>query len=134
MTNASEVVEEMGWVTSAKENTASPSAPVIIDIISDAKQKKSQNVRLAKAGPTEGDDNDSKNTVTLVQPQQQPEPHQQLSAVGQRVLDVLSPHEIRLDEISLSCSDDPQDISQSLVELQLGGFVWQSLGGYIRFS
>ena len=91
-------------------------------------------MKLAKAGLTEGDDNDSKNNVTPVQLQQQPEPHQQLSAVGQRVLGVLSPYWIRLDEISLNCSDDPQDISQSLVELQLGGFVRQSLGGYIRVS
>jgi DNA protecting protein DprA len=58
--NASGVVEEMGWVTLAKENTANISAPVIIDIISDTKQKKSQNVKLAKAGLTEGNDNDSK--------------------------------------------------------------------------
>ena len=91
-------------------------------------------MKLVKAGRTKGNDNGSKNNVTPVQPQQQSEPQQQLSAVGQRVLDVLSPYGMSLDEISLNCSDDPQDISQSLVELQLGGFVRQSLGGYIRFS
>jgi len=74
-------------------------------------------VKLTKAGRTKGNDNGSKNIVTPVQPQQQLEPQQQLSAVGQRVLDVLSPYGMSLDEISLNCSDDPQDISQSLVEL-----------------
>ena len=91
-------------------------------------------MKLAKAGLTKGNDNGSKIIVTPVQPQQQLEPQQQLSAIGQRVLDVLSPYGMSLDEISLNCSDDPQDISQSLVELQLGGFVRQSLGGYILFS
>lgn len=57
-----------------------------------------------------------------------------LSPVSQRVLRILSPYAMSLDEISLACSDDIQNISQSLVELQLAGFVQQRLGGYIRVS
>jgi DNA processing protein len=57
-----------------------------------------------------------------------------LSPVSQRVLKILSPYTMSMDEISLAFSDDIQNISQSLVELQLAGFVQQRLGEYIRVS
>jgi DNA protecting protein DprA len=128
VTNAEEVVEEMGWVTSAKENAASTLAPATIDINSDANLEKTQSLKLPEAGPTEGKDKNTTNNASTAQP------NPQLSAVGQRVLNVLSPYGMSLDEISLVCIDAPQDISQSLVELQLAGFVRQGLGGYIRVS
>ena len=85
-------------------------------------------MKLPEAGPTEGKDKNTTNNASTAQP------NPQLSAVGQRVLNVLSPYGMSLDEISLVCIDAPQDISQSLVELQLAGFVRQGLGGYIRVS
>jgi predicted Rossmann fold nucleotide-binding protein DprA/Smf involved in DNA uptake len=84
--------------------------------------------------PETGFNQNSKENTQKKDPALKLQPASQLSAVNQRVLATLSPYGMSLDEISLVSSDDPQEISQSLVELQLAGFVRQGLGGYIRVS
>lgn len=127
VTSASEVVEEMGWLAPLEKNTVNPLTQVGVDLRAGAE------VGLANlAVPNAGLNQDSDEKSQKIAMQTRPATH--LSAVGQRVLVVLSPYAMSLDEISLACSEDPQDISQSLVELQLAGFVRQGLGGYIRIS
>ena len=129
VTSADEVMEEMGWFVPLEENTAGLSTEGGDEPIAGAGAGRG-NLALAETGFNQNSkENAHKNDPTL-----QRQPASQLSAVSQRVLATLSPYGMSLDEISLVSNDDPQEISQSLVELQLAGFVRQGLGGYIRVS
>ena len=129
VTSADEVMEEMGWFVPLEENTAGLSTEAGDEPIAGAGAGRG-NLALAETGFNRNSkENTHKNDPTL-----QRQPASQLSAVSQRVLATLSPYGMSLDEISLVSNDDPQEISQSLVELQLAGFVRQGLGGYIRVS
>ncbi|MDB9756729.1 DNA-processing protein DprA [Pseudomonadales bacterium] len=128
-TSADEVMEEMGWFVPLEENTAGLATEGGDEPIAGAGAGRG-NLALAETGFNRNSkENTHKNDPTL-----QRQPASQLSAVSQRVLATLSPYGMSLDEISLVSNDDPQEISQSLVELQLAGFVRQGLGGYIRVS
>lgn len=129
VTSADEVMEEMGWFVPLEENTAGLSTEGCDEPIAGAGK-----VRGNLALPETGFNQNSKENTQKKDPTLQRQPASQLSAVNQRVLATLSPYGMSLDEISLVTSDDPQEISQSLVELQLAGFVRQGLGGYIRVS
>ena len=129
VTSADEVMEEMGWFVPLEENTAGLATEGGDEPIAGAGAGRG-NLALAETGFNRNSkENTHKNDPTL-----QRQPASQLSAVSQRVLATLSPYGMSLDEISLVSNDDPQEISQSLVELQLAGFVRQGLGGYIRVS
>ena len=129
VTSADEVMEEMGWFVPLQENTAGLATEGGDEPIAGAGAGRG-NLALAETGFNRNSkENTHKNDPTL-----QRQPASQLSAVSQRVLATLSPYGMSLDEISLVSSDDSQEISQSLVELQLAGFVRQGLGGYIRVS
>ena len=129
VTSADEIMEEMGWFVPLEENTEA-----LLAGSSDEPIAGSGAGRGNLALPEAGFNQNSKENTQRKDPTPQRQPASQLSAVSQRVLATLSPYGMSLDEISLMSSDDPQEISQSLVELQLAGFVRQGLGGYIRVS
>ena len=129
VTSADEVMKEMGWFVPLEENTAGLSTEGGDEPIAGAGAGRG-NLAL----PETGFNQNTKENMQKKDPTLQRQPASQLSAVNQRVLAALSPYGMSLDEISLVSSDDPQEISQSLVELQLAGFVRQGLGGYIRVS
>jgi len=120
VTDAREVIEEMGWSNWVNANAGVDASPL------------ASNAQVATAAAHESNARPPQDAGATDKSAEHRET--QLSAVGQRVLNILSPYGMSLDEISLVCSDNPQSISQSLVELQLAGFVRQGLGGYIRVS
>ena len=120
VTDAREVIEEMGWSNWVNANAGVDASPL------------ASNAQVATAAAHESNARPPQDAGATDKSAEHRET--QLSAVGQRVLNILSPYGMSLDEISLVCSDNPQSISQSLVELQLAGFVRQGLGGYILVS